>query len=255
MINLETNLLAGLTEAAEFQFAVASQHRRGTARWEVLILVVVLLTVVGLLAPSVQRVRESAARTATENNLHQCCNCALLCSDQFGKLPPYFGIYGPKTIPFTFHVHLLAFLDSSPLYADPVPTAVVGTYLSTMDRTWTNNGANACNFPVNIRLFHLQGGTGALSSADDKNLIYPKMPDTFPDGASCTLMFSTKYMNCGNGGSLWPDPGNNGPNSLTAATFGKSMDSSASSTFTGKLRSQHRDRTELHSSIHSGRYV
>ena len=38
-----------------------------------------------------------------------------------------------------------------------------------------------------------------------------------------TLLFATKYMNCGNGGSRWMDPGDNGPTSLTAATFGSSF--------------------------------
>ncbi len=93
-----------------------------------------------------------------------------------------------------------------------------------MDPTITENGANACNFPVNIRLYYNQGGAGKLTSEETKDLIYPKMPGAFPDGVSATLLFATKYMHCGStGGSRWLDPGNNAPTSLTAATFGSSF--------------------------------
>ncbi len=52
--------------------------------------------------------------------------------------------------------------------------------------------------------------------------IYPKMPDSFPDGLSVTLLFATKYHHCGpNGGSLWADT--NALSSPNAATFGASM--------------------------------
>ena len=138
---------------------------------------VIAVTLLGVVSCGVQRVSEVAnARTATMNNLSQCAKAVHLCQDQFGKYPPYFGTYGPKTTPFTFHVHLLPFVDQGPLYANPDAKSIVGTYLSTMDPTITENGANACNFPVNIRLYYNQGGAGKLTSEETEDLIYPKMP-------------------------------------------------------------------------------
>ncbi len=191
---------------------------------ELLVVIAIIAILIGLLVPAVQRVREAAARTATMNNMSQLAKAVHLCHDQFSKYPPYYGTYGPKITPFTFHVHTLPFVDQGPLYSNPVNTGVVGVYLSTMDPTTTANGANACNFPVNLRLYYTNGGTGVVTSQSTGNLIYPKMPGTFPDGVSATLLFATKYMNCGsNGGSWWFDPQMNAPTSPTGATFGALM--------------------------------
>jgi len=198
------------------------RSRLGFTLIELLVVIAIIAILIGLLVPAVQRVREAAARTATMNNLSQVAKAVHLCHDQFKKFPPYYGVYGAKTTPLTFHVHVLPFVDQGPLYSNPVPTGVVPAYLSSMDPTQTNNGANACNFPVNIRLFYTQGGLGTLAPATA--LVYPKMPGSFQDGVSQTLLFATKYMNCGsNGGSFWLDPGLNGVSSPTAATFGVSM--------------------------------
>jgi prepilin-type N-terminal cleavage/methylation domain-containing protein len=195
--------------------------RSGFTLIELLVVIAIIAILIGLLVPAVQRVREAAARTATMNNLSQAGKAVHLCHDQFKKFPPSYGPYGPKITPFTFHIHMLPFVDQGPLYSNPVNTGVVGVYLSTMDPSQVNNGANACNFPVNIRLFYTQGGLGSLSPAT--SLIYPKMPGSFPDGVSTTLLFATKYMVCGSGGSLWYDPGQNALTSPTAATFGAIM--------------------------------
>jgi len=199
-----------------------SRRRVGFTLIELLVVIAIIAILIGLLVPAVQRVREAAARTATMNNLGQCAKAVHLCHDQFKKFPPYYGPYGAKTTPFTFHVHLLPYIDQQPVYNNPTPVAVISPYLSTMDATQTNSGANACNYPVNLRLFYTQGGLGSLSPITA--LIYPKMPGTFTDGVSTTLLFATKYMNCGtSGGSYWLDPGNNGLTSPYAATFGATM--------------------------------
>jgi prepilin-type N-terminal cleavage/methylation domain-containing protein len=204
-----------------------SRLRIGFTLIELLVVIAIIAILIGLLVPAVQRVREAAARTATMNNLSQMGKATHLSHDQYKKFPPYAGIYGAKTTALTFHGHLLPFVDQNPLYAMGVPNGVVPAFLSSMDPTQTANGNNACNFPVNLRLFYTNGG-GASNSAlatGQANLIFPKMPGSFPDGVSQTLLFATKYMNCASGGSMWNDSQMYAPASLFAATFGTNMTS------------------------------
>jgi hypothetical protein len=200
-----------------------SRKRPGFSRFDFLVLAVINVCLVGVLIVVVAVARRnSEARVTTMNNLAHCAKATLLCNDQFKKFPPYFGIYGAKTTPLTFHVHMLPFVEQDPLSCGPAPVGVVHKFLSPMDGSQTDNGINACNFPVNLRLFCAEGGLGSLGI--QAKLIYPKPGYTILDGVSQTLLFATKPMNCGaNGGSLWLDPGNNGQDSPTAATFGVSM--------------------------------
>jgi hypothetical protein len=183
---------------------------------------------IGLLVPAVQRVREAAARTQTLNNMSQVAKAVHLAHDKNKKFPPYFGPYADARAPLTFHTHLLPYLDQVTVYkamtqggGAGVTNAVVPAYVSSMDPSLNSGGAGACNFPVNLRLYYTFGGQGSLSPAN--NPIYPKMPNSFPDGTSNTLLLATKYMVCGGGGSLWADPNSNAQNSPTAAQFGSSM--------------------------------
>jgi prepilin-type N-terminal cleavage/methylation domain-containing protein len=204
--------------------------RSGFTLIELLVVIAIIAILIGLLVPAVQRVREAAARTATMNNLSQMGKATHLSHDQYKKFPPYAGIYGAKATPLTFHGHLLPFVDQNSIYSMPNPNGVVAPYLSTMDPTQTGSGLgannlSACNFPVNIRLFYSNGGGLANSTLQtgQLNLVYPKLPGSFPDGPSNTLLFATKYMNCGAGGSFWNDPLLYAPPMTNSATFGTNI--------------------------------
>jgi hypothetical protein len=199
---------------------------------ELLLLIVVFVVAMGVLVPGCYRVRDTGSRTAMLNNLGQVAKAAHNAHDSFKKFPPYFGVYAAGT-PMTFHAHLLQFVDQQTLYKQltgetkgvgagtQLAQAVVPAYITSMDPTLSSSGAGGCNFPVNVRLYYTFGGTGTLSPPDAP--VYPKMPNSFPDGTSNTLLLATKYMQCGNGGSLWMDPGKNAAHSPTAAAFGFSM--------------------------------
>jgi hypothetical protein len=190
---------------------------------------IVVLTCIGLALIVVPRARERAALTATLDSMGEVVRSAHIAHDCFKKFPPYFGVYGGSRVPVTFHASLLDHttnrmlaMTNTPGYPHVPPNQeALGYYVSAMDSTLHSGGVGACNFPVNLRLFYTDGGLGTLSPAS--NPIYPRMPNSFPDGTSNTLLLATKYMVCGNGGSLWNDPGHNAIDSPTAATFGASM--------------------------------
>src|SRR5947207_2132785 len=120
------------------------------SRFDFLVLAVINVLLVGVLLVVVAVARRgSEARVATMNSLAHCAKATLLCNDQFKKFPPYYGVYGAKTTPLTFHVHLLPFVEQDVLSCGPVPAGVVHKFLSPMDESQTDSGINACNYPVN----------------------------------------------------------------------------------------------------------
>ncbi len=198
-------------------FASRARKRAGVTLLKSIALLIALGSVTGVAVPIVLSARRAADRQTTMDNLGHCTKAVHLANDAFHTYPPYFGPYGDKKdSPLTFHAHLLPFLSKFELYINLEPDAAVPTYLAPLDPTVTDSGAGAVNFPVNLRLFYTAGGLGNLANP----LIYPKMPGSFPGGVSGTLLFSTNYMHCGNGGPRWLDPGNNTIDSITAATFG-----------------------------------
>jgi hypothetical protein len=202
---------------------LSKRPRAGVSRIAVLVVVSACIIGLGVAVYAIQRARKQQARTATLNNLSQISKAIHLCHDQFRKLPPYYGLYGAKTGRQTFHHHLLQFVDWAPHLSAVPDVGMVEPFLSSLDPSQDNsNGMGAANFVFNIRMHYTDGGLGQLSSQD--SLVYPKIPESFPDGASTTLLLATKYRRCGaNGGSLWNDPEKNALDSPTAATFGVSM--------------------------------
>src|SRR4051794_657993 len=98
------------------------RERAGFTLIELLVVIAIIAILIGLLVPAVQRVRAAAARTATINNLKQCALGVHGSHDVNNKFPPYYGPYGAKAGNFTFHVHLLPFIEQKALYDNPTPT-------------------------------------------------------------------------------------------------------------------------------------
>ena len=185
-----------------------------------LVVLAACLFAVGVVVMGVYGAREFKVRAELASNMRQCATAVNMAHDAHKTIPPFFGPYGGKSNG-TFHFHLLPFVERQDLYISGDANGIVIPFLSTEDQTSINNGAGAANLAVNLRLFYTDGGLGELKMGEKP--IYLKWGQV-TDGTSNTLLFSTKYQQCGaNGGSLWLDPLNNARNSPTAATFGASM--------------------------------
>jgi prepilin-type processing-associated H-X9-DG protein len=181
-------------------------NRRGFTLFELLIGLALLILLLGLLLPAVQKVREAAARTQCANNLKQIVLAVHNCNDTYAKLPPCVGAFPAGMGDGTLHFYLLPFIEQDNLYKNAADaggvfsvwnngtySALIKTYVCPVDSSagkqfLYDDWLATTNYGANFLAFGLAGA---------------KIPATFTDGLSNTIAFAERRQICNQTPCAW----------------------------------------------------
>jgi prepilin-type N-terminal cleavage/methylation domain-containing protein len=155
---------------------------------ELLVVIAIIAVLIGLLLPAVQKVREAAARSQSQNNLKQ---MGIALHDTAGKLegnmmPPGYGPFNNYT--GTFFYHLLPSLEMDNVWRAGNTTATIKTYYAPLD-TMNIGNSYQVSYAANASVFNY--GASLASFAPQAG--YARLPVSFgTKGASNTCVVYEK---------------------------------------------------------------
>ena len=184
---------------------------------DLLILIAIVAIAVGLMVPGVQKVSDShSASVQALCNLKQMSLAVHMVNDIYRRLPPATGTFGGMLGGNrSLGVHLLPYIEQSALYSQlqntETASATIAPYTAPLDFTTTDFVA-VQNYAANVRIFTDLGvntafnaNVAGITPSGHEGWNTSKIPDTFKDGTSTTIMFATRYANSGaaaGGGSV-----------------------------------------------------
>ncbi|HZT80378.1 MAG TPA: DUF1559 domain-containing protein [Gemmataceae bacterium] len=197
------------------------RRRTGFTLFQLLVVLAILAVLLGLLLPAVAKVREAAARAKDSNNMKQIAIAMHNINDTYGKMPPLAGPFPTNDKSMgTFYFYALPFIEQDNLYKkagdgqggfyvwnNATYAQVIQVYVSPQDRTALPGGRYqgwaTTNYALNFQVF----GDPAANTLQGS----PRIPASFPDGTSNTLVIASRYQVCGDtpcawgyyGGTLW----------------------------------------------------
>jgi prepilin-type N-terminal cleavage/methylation domain-containing protein len=176
--------------------ATNSEQRAAFTIIELLIVLAIIGTLIALLLPAVQRVRDAAYRTVSMNNLRQISLGSTNFAENHGGQFPGLSGWVPDHLFESFFVAIMPYVEQGSLYEEltegPSPSDhhAVKLYLNPADPTASLDSTAVTSYAANAQVF-IDG---------------PRLENAFPDGTSNTIGFAEHYARCGIASFSWFRP-------------------------------------------------
>jgi prepilin-type N-terminal cleavage/methylation domain-containing protein len=198
--------------------------RKGFTLIELLVVIAIIATLIGLLLPAVQKVREAANRIACTNNIKQIALAAHHYENTYNVLPPlWYHNSSTSTFVNLFYL-LLPYIEQKPVYDQAVPAGqtkrwgffcrsnIIKTYVCPSDTTEptdmdTMNGNTGMwasgNYAGNVMVFDPMPVSPSSTSANAPGR-QMTLVTAMPDGNSTTVVVAhrLKYCNANGPGGI-----------------------------------------------------